>query len=264
MIKVNNLSVAYGKGMPNIIENMTFSLDEGCVLNILGQNAVGKTTLIKTLMRELQGYRGSIQINGKEIKEYSIREFAQLIGVVSTTFHTSQNLLVADYLVTGYINQMSPFSKPDSRYINQAYMVLEHFGKEELFNRPIEQLSSGERQIVMIARVLLQNPKIIIVDEPTANLDVKNQIIVLNQIKKLTKQGYTVIVTTHNPGHAYSIGGKILLMGKRRYVLGNIDEVLTSKNLSDYYGLKVTMRDVEDFKCMTFENDKDDGVKIIF
>lgn len=123
-------------------------------------------------------------------------------------FHVNDfEMFFQSYLFwTGFINQMNPFSKPDIKYINQAYEVLAGFGKEELFNKQIDQLSSGERQIVMIVRVLLQNPEIVIVDEPTANLDVKNQIVVLNQIKNLARQGYTVIVTTHNPGHAFSMG----------------------------------------------------------
>lgn len=265
MIKVNNLSVSYGKGLPDVINSMSFELEKGCILNILGQNAVGKTTLIRTLMRELQDYRGSIEIGGKDINSYSIREFAKLIGVVSTSYNTYQNLLVADYLVTGFINQMTPFSKPTGEYFQNAYDVLSSFGKQDLFNKQIDQLSSGERQIVMIARVLLQNPEIIIFDEPTANLDVRNQIAVLSQIKKLSAQGYTVLVTTHNPGHAYSMGGRTLIMGRGKYRFGNTQEVITEQTLSEYYELDVTMRSVEEFQCMVFRNTEDEtGVHLVF
>ena len=96
MIKVDNLSVSYGKGMPSVIQGMSFNLEKGCVLNILGQNAVGKTTLIRTLMRELQSYEGSIKVGGNEINSYSVRDYAKMMGVVSTSFGTYQNLLVAD------------------------------------------------------------------------------------------------------------------------------------------------------------------------
>lgn len=265
MIRVENLSVSYGKGMPDVISNMTFQLDKGCILNILGQNAVGKTTLIRTLMRELQNYRGFIQVAGKEVGSYSIRDYAKIMGVVSTSFNTFQNLLVADYLVTGFINQMSPFSKPSGEYVQKAYEVLSSFGKQELFNKQIDQLSSGERQIVMIARVLLQNPQIIIVDEPTANLDVKNQIAVLNQIQELSAQGYTVLVTTHNPGHAYSMGGKTLIMGKGKYAFGDTSDIITEQTLSEYYELDVAMRTMNDFHCMVFQNsEQPNGVKLVF
>lgn len=265
MIKVDNLSVSYGKGMPDVICNMSFELEKGCILNILGQNAVGKTTLIRTLMRELNNYRGSIKVGSNEISSYSIRDYAQIMGVVSTSFNTYQNLLVADYLVTGFLNRMTPFAKPNSEYVQMAYDVLSNFGKQELFNKQIYQLSSGERQLVMIARVLLQNPEIIIVDEPTANLDVKNQIAILNVIKNLSKQGYTVLVTTHNPGHAYSLGGKTLMMGKGKYRFGDTTDIITEQTLSEYYELDVTMRSIEDFCCMVFRNNVDrDGVKLVF
>ena len=265
MIKIDDLSVSYGKGMPDVISNMSFDLDKGCILNIRGQNAVGKTTLIRTLMRELQNYRGSIRIGGAEIGSYPIQDYAKLMGVVSTSFNNSQNLIVADYLITGFINKMSPFSKPNSENIRKAFDVLSNLGKQELFNKQIDQLSSGERQIVMIARVLLQNPEIIIVDEPTANLDIKNQIVVLNQIQRLSAQGYTVLVTTHNPGHAYSLGGKTLMMGKGKYSFGNTHEVITEQSLSEYYELDVTVRSVDDFQCMFFQQSVDNnGIKLAF
>lgn len=265
MIKIDNLSVSYGKGLPDVISNMSFELEKGCILNILGQNAVGKTTLIRTLMRELQNYRGSVKVCGKEISSYSIRDYAKIMGVVSTSFNTYQNLLVADYLVTGFLNQMTPFSKPNSEYVQKAYEVLSSFGKQDLFNKQIDRLSSGERQIVMIARVLLQNPEIIIVDEPTANLDVKNQIAVLNQIQNLASRGYTVLVTTQNPGHAYSMGGKTLMMGKGKYCFGSTCEVITEQTLSEYYELDVTMQSAEDFRCIVFQNlENQNGVKLVF
>ena len=265
MIMVDSLSVSYGKGMPEVISDLSFSLEKGSILNILGQNAVGKTTLIRTLMRELPDYKGSIKVDGNDITSYSIRDYAKKVGVVSTSYKTFQNLLVADYLVTGFINQMTPFSKPSSTLFDSAYEVLGSFGKHDLFNKQIDQLSSGERQIVMIARVLLQNPEIIIVDEPTANLDVKNQIAVLNQIKRLSKNGYTVLVTTHNPGHAYTMGGKTLIMGKGKYRFGDTYEVITEQTLIEYYELDVTMRQVDNSQCMVFRNCNDpNGVQLIF
>ena len=265
MIKVDNLSVSYGKSLPFVFQGMSFELEKGTILNVLGQNAVGKTTLIRALTRNLQSYEGSIKVKGTEISEYSIKDYAKLVGVVSTSFTTYQNLLVADYLVTGFMNKMDPFAKPNAENVSKAYDKLAELGKPELFNKHIEQLSSGERQLVMIVRVLLQNPEIIIVDEPTANLDVKNQITVLHQIRKLSEQGYTVIVTTHNPGHAYLMGGKTLIMGKGKYSFGDTGAVIVEQTLSEYYGLTVSMKEVDDFKCMVFKNsDSADDIKIIF
>jgi len=232
---------------------------------ILGQNAVGKTTLIRTLMRELPNYQGSVKVGNSEIGDYSIRDYAKKIGVVSTASITFQNLLVADYLVTGFLNQMDPFSKPNNEYVKNAFDTLADFGKQELFNKQIDQLSSGEKQIVMIARVLLQNPEIIVFDEPTANLDVKNQLAVLNQIQRLSKRGYTIIVTTHNPGHAYSLGGKTLIMGKGKYRFGESSDIITEHTLSEYYELEATMQAVTDYQCIAFADpNSSSGIKLIF
>ena len=265
MIKVENLSVSYGKKLPDVLQNISFNLEKGNILNVLGKNATGKTTLIRTIMREISDYRGSIIVKGNEISSYSIKEYAKIVGVVSTAYNTYQNLLVADYLVTGFINQMTPFSRPGTEFIEKAYSTLGWFGKQELFNKQIDQLSSGEKQIVMIARVLLQNPEIIIFDEPTANLDVKNQITVLNHILGLSKKGYTIIVTTHNPGHAFSMEGKTLIMSNKRYSFGDTDEIITENILSDFYGLDVRIKHVENYRCMIFQDhENDDGIRLIF
>ncbi len=264
MIEVSGLSVTYGRGMPDVINNMSFDLDRGCVLNILGQNAAGKTTLIRTLTRELRGYRGSVRIAGREITDYSIRDYARVVGVVSTSFSTYQNLLVADYLMTGFVSQMAPLSKPSDEYAQKAFDILERFSKQDLFNKQIDQLSSGERQIVMIARVLLQDPDVVIVDEPTANLDVRNQIAVLNEIRRLSSEGYTVVVTSHNPGHARVMGGKTLIMGAGMYTFGDTNQILCEETLSGYYGLDVAMRSIDSFECMVFRDGARDGVELVF
>ena len=264
MIEVSGLSVSYGKGMPDVISGMSFNLDRGSVLNVLGQNAVGKTTLIRTLTRELRGYRGSARIAGREITDYSIRDYSRVVGVVSSSFSTYQNLLVADYLMTGFVNRLAQLSKPGGELAQKAFDVLEGFGKEGLFNKQIDQLSSGERQIVMIVRVLLQDPEVIIVDEPTANLDVRNQMAVLHEIKRLSSEGYTILVTSHNPGHARVMGGKTLIMGAGTYSFGDTFQVLREETLSRYYGLDVATRSVDGLECMVFRDGVRDGVELVF
>lgn len=263
MLKVNDLSVSYGEKQPLILQNLSFDLRRGSILNILGQNAVGKTTLIRCLIRELTNYEGQIMIDDQDVRSFSIKEYAKKVGVVSASFQAYQNLLVADYLLTGFINQLSNFSRPSKTLVEKAYSVLDGFNKPELFNKQINQLSSGEMQLVMIARVIIQDPQIIIVDEPTANLDVKNQIFVLEQIVQLSKQGYTVIITTHNPGHAISLGGKTLLMGKRKYIYGDTAEVICSDRLTEYYGLTVKIKKESDYQVIVFTEGDSGTIKLI-
>ena len=263
MLKIDNLSVAYNKEFPNVITGLSLDLNKGDVLNVLGQNAVGKTTLINCLTRMLLHYSGDIFLQGKEIRSYSIKDYSKLVGMVSASFNAYQNLLVADYLVTGFLNQTAMFARPSRDMIEQAYAVLEQFGKQELFNKQIDQLSSGERQLVMISRVILQNPEIIIVDEPTSNLDVKNQIVVLEQIQKLSELGYTVIITTHNPGHALNLKGKTLLMGHSKYLFGDTQKIIIEKNLTEFYELHTISYDAFGTKCIVFEGFNDSPIKIV-
>lgn len=263
MLKVNDLSVSYSEKQPLILQNLSFELQRGSILNILGQNAVGKTTLIRCLIRELTNYDGQILIDDHDVRSFSIKDYAKKVGVVSASFQAYQNLLVADYLLTGFINQLSNFSRPSRELVDKAYSVLEGFNKPELFNKQINQLSSGEMQLVMIARVIIQNPQIVIVDEPTANLDVKNQIFVLEQIVNLSRQGYTVIITTHNPGHAISLGGKTLLMGKRKYMFGDTAEVITDERLTEYYGLNVKIKKESDYQVIVFTEGNSEDIKLI-
>jgi iron complex transport system ATP-binding protein len=263
MLKVNDLSVSYGEKQPLILQNLSFDLQRGSILNILGQNAVGKTTLIRCLIRELTNYDGQIMIDDQDVRSFSIKEYAKKVGVVSASFQAYQNLLVADYLLTGFANQLSNFSRPSKTLVEKAYAILDGFNKPELFNKQINQLSSGEMQLVMIARVIIQDPQIIIVDEPTANLDVKNQIFVLEQIVQLSKQGYTVIITTHNPGHAVSLGGKTLLMGKRKYVFGDTAEVISSDRLTEYYGLNVMIQKESDYQVIVFTEGESNAIKLV-
>ena len=263
MLRVDNLSAAYAKTLPLVISSLSFSLEKGGILNVLGQNAVGKTTLIRCLVRELSDYSGQILIHDKEIRSYSIKAYSKMVGVVSASFNTYQNLLVADYLVTGFLNQTGFITRPTKEMVERAFFVLERFGKQDLFNKQVDQLSSGEKQLIMISRVILQNPEVIIVDEPTSNLDVKNQIAVLEQIQQLSELGYTVITTTHNPGHALCLGGKTLLMGAGKYVFGSTQEIIVSENLSEYYGLHTTMVDEAGFQCIVFNREIDSRIKLV-
>ena len=263
MLVVRNLSVAYGKGLPQVLTDLSFSLNKGEILNILGQNAVGKTTLIRCLVRELPDYSGQIMIHNKEIRSYSIKEYSKTVGVVSASFNAYQNLLVADYLVTGFLNQTSLLARPTSTMIEKAFSALERFGKQDLFTKNVNQLSSGEKQLVMISRIILQNPALIIVDEPTANLDVKNQIAVLEQIHELSELGYTVITTTHNPGHALCLGGKTLLMGAGKYMYGDTQRIINAQNLEEYYDLHTIMFEESGIKSIVFSRVKDKSIQLV-
>ena len=263
MIEIKNLSFQYDKKSRLIFNNLSFNLDDNCLLSVLGKNGIGKTTLIKCLTKEINDYSGEILINGKNIKEMTDLEISKKIAGVATNNSIYQNLNVADYVVMGFANKLTFFQVPNKDLYCKALEILESLGYADLLNKLMFELSSGEKQIVRIARAILQEPEIIIFDEPTANLDIKNQLVVLSQISNLLERKYTVITTTHNPGHVIELGGNVLIMSENIVNFGNVDDVLTQENLENAYGLKVILAK-ENARTITTFFDENDNHKLIF
>lgn len=263
MIKIKDIDVSYSKQSLNIISALSLEIKKGSITCILGQNGVGKSTLLRCLTRELVPSAGDIYVAGKPIADYTIKEYAQKVGVVASQSVMYQNLLVADYLLTGYANTLTPFEKPNHEKLNNVLEVLALFKKEDLFNKKMEQISSGEKQLVMISRAIVQNPDVILLDEPMANLDVKNQLSVLENICVLKDKGYTVVLTTHNPGHALALNEQVLLMGKGKYLVGATKEVVTEESLSECYETPVSIHLNEDYQSIIFHGDAGSKLKVI-
>lgn len=255
MIEVRELSFKYKSNAPLILHNISFSVCDGSILSILGKNGVGKTTFIRCLTAEIKNYSGSIKIDGREVKELSVSDLSKSIAVVASNNPCYQNLSVADFLVTGFANRLTTLQAPNRQQYEMACSVLEELGHVDLLNRAIFELSSGEMQVVKIARAILQNPKIIVFDEPTSNLDIKNQLIVLNQITNLAQRGYTVITTTHNPGQSIELGGQVLMMTGKQYMFGNADVILNAENLHDVYNLDVLIEQSKFRNIATFQDE---------
>lgn len=156
--------------------------------------------------------------------------------------------------MTGFANQLASFSSPNREQYERAASILEKMGQIALLNRNIFQLSSGELQIVKIARAILQNPHVIVFDEPTSNLDIKNQLLVLEQITALSEQGYTVITTTHNPGQSIELGGMVLMLSEGHQFFGSVDNVMTEDNLNTIYGLSTEIGYKDKRRFTIFEN----------
>ena len=263
MIKVKSLSFQYNTQSPLLFKDLSFGVAEGEVLVVLGKNGVGKTTLLKCLTTELKGYSGEILIDGKNIRNYGVAELSKMVAIVASNNPCYQNLKVADYLVTGYANTLTSLQMPSKKQYEEAFQIISDLGQEKLYDRNIFELSSGEMQIVKIGRAIIQKPKVILFDEPTSNLDVKNQLMVLEQISYLSSKGFTVITTTHNPGQAIELNGKVLMFLDGSQLFGDVKDVISADRLRSIYDLEATITEIDGRLATVFYN-HDKSHKLIF
>ncbi len=222
VIELNNLGFYYIKDKW-IFKNYNVNIKKGSITAILGPNGKGKTTLLKTILNLEKPKEGKIIVNGQ-------------ISFVPQLFQTTFSYRVLDMVVMGRAKQIGLFSTPSKEDENLAIEALKKFNLEDFAYKSFSQLSGGQRQLVIIARALVANAQILILDEPTSALDLKNQMIVLEWINKLSREGLTIIFTTHHPHHALHIANKTLLMlDSENYKFDNTKEVLIEENLYKLY-----------------------------
>jgi iron complex transport system ATP-binding protein len=250
-LEVKEVSCGYsGKA---ILNNLTVEIYSGEILCILGPNGVGKTTLFKTIMNFLPPVSGNITLNGQDIGLWPKRKLARHLGYVPQAHVPPFPFSVIDVVTMGKTANLGAFSSPSARDIMDSEESLELLGIGGLKDRIYTELSGGERQMVLIARALTQNPDIILMDEPTSNLDFGNQVRVLERINELAGKGLAIVMTSHVPDHAFLCSAKTaLLCGDGNMRTGSADEIITEENLNEAYGVGVKI----------FESVTEDGNRI--
>lgn len=236
-----------GYGAREVVKDISFSVESGEILCLLGPNGVGKTTLFKTLLGFLKLKGGEITLDGENVAKWSRQRLAKTVGYVPQAHTPPFPFRVMDVVVMGRTAHMGMFGSPSRKDHDIAEETLERMSISFLKDRIYTELSGGERQMVLIARALTQQPDILIMDEPTSNLDFGNQIRVLEQVNILAKQGLGVIMTSHFPNHAFLCSSKVaLLLKNHSFLVGGVDEVITEQNLHSAYGIQVKIASVND------------------
>lgn len=212
------------------------ALGTGEVLALLGPNGSGKTTLLKTLLGLLAPKAGTVRLDAHDFTQLSERERARAIAYVPQTHHATFAFSVETVVLMGRTAHGSLFSRPSERDRAVAAGAMERFGIGALAGRPYTMISGGERQLVLLARALAQEPQFIVLDEPTASLDFGNQGKVMNEIRALAAGGHGVLFTTHDPNHALRAADRAcLLRGGETLAAGPVGEVLTKTMLESLY-----------------------------
>ena len=215
-------------------------LQQGEVLALLGPNGSGKTTLLKTLLGILTPLAGEPTIDGTPIGRLSAAERARRIAYVPQSHTPSFAFTVETIVLMGRTAHGNLFSAPSGADRAVAARALERFGIAALSTRPYTMISGGERQLVLLARALAQEPRFIVLDEPTASLDFGNQGKVLREMRALAASGHGVLFTTHDPNPALRAADRAFLMRSgARLAEGKVREVLTRGRLEELYGTPV-------------------------
>lgn len=240
MIKVENLCYHY-KGGPSVLENVSFEVQDGSFLAILGNNGVGKSTLLKCFNKILTPDAGSILMDGENLLKLSGREIAKRIAFVAQTVPSTQ-MTVHDVVMLGRKPYMQwGFTERDHEIVHEA---MERLEISHLRGRFLSQLSGGERQKVMLARALAQQPKVLLLDEPTSSLDIQNQYQVLEIVRDICKKdGITAVVVIHDLNLALRFCDSFVLMRQGRVYRSGGREILDRQTLTDVY--KISAQPVE-------------------
>jgi len=240
-ICVSDLSFSYGDA--RVLKDVNFSVGEGELMSVVGPNGVGKSTLFYCLLGIFDNYKGKISIKDIDIKNLGVQEMAKLIAYVPQSHFPSFNFSVFDMVLLGTSVQISSVSTPGKKQIQLAESAMDRLGISHLRERGYTKISGGERQLALIARALVQQTNVLILDEPTANLDFGNQIRVLEQIRSLTKEGYTIIQSTHNPEQAFMYSDRVLAMHRGRVLAdGSPSEIVTEELVHKLYGVDVKIK----------------------
>jgi iron complex transport system ATP-binding protein len=243
MLSVRNLHAGYDD--TEIVHGVSFDVADGEFCCIIGSNGCGKTTLLKNLLGLIKPWEGTVTMDGDNVLELPEREMARRFAYIPQAHTPPFPYSVRDVVILGrtpYLNRMAIVS-PEDRLV--AYRSMKQLGIENLADETYTDLSGGQRQLVLIARALTQQPKVLIMDEPTASLDFGNQQLVLSRMKTLSSQGMSVIMVTHDPDHALYCADRVVVMKKGRVIKdGTAEETITTQTLQDIYQTQVQVLDV--------------------
>ncbi len=242
MMEVKNLSFHY-KGAPQVLKDVSFSMEPGQFLAILGNNGVGKSTLLKCFNHILRPDAGQVLLDGKNLLTVSSREVAKQVAFVAQSVPNTQ-MTVHDVVMLGRRPYMQwGFTENDHAIVHDA---MHRLGVEEMRGRFLSQLSGGEKQKVMLARALAQQPKVLLLDEPTSALDIQNQYQVLNLVREIChKDNMIAVVVIHDLNLALRFCDRFLLMKDGKVYRHGDRSILDSTALKEVYGVDAKVVEIE-------------------
>lgn len=245
IFEVRNGGFGYKNHTP-VLQDISFKLEEGEVLAILGPNGVGKTTLLRCMMGMLKWKFGGSYLNEKNIGSLREKDIWQSIAYVPQAKGVAFSYTVEEMVLLGRSSHIGMTQQPGKADKEIALQSLESVRMLHLKDKYCNQISGGELQMVLIARALCSQPKMLVLDEPESNLDFRNQLIVLETIQSLSKnQKISCLFNTHYPAHALKIADNALLLSKEGHsFFGKAKDVISCENMKQIFNVSVHIEDI--------------------
>ncbi len=238
MIKIEVQNISLGYSRKEVLKDVTFQVMPGEMVGLIGPNGCGKSTIIRALTRIISPYRGRILLDGKDIVSIPRQELARMIGVVPQMPLLPSAFTAFEVVLMGRNPHLGLFQYEGPKELDIAWQAMERTMTHHLARRRVGELSGGEIQCLLIARVLAQETKAILLDEPTANLDIGRQVEILNLIKNLCRtNNLAVLAALHDLNLASQYCDRLVLINNGRiHAQGTPSEVITPQNIKEVYG----------------------------
>jgi iron complex transport system ATP-binding protein len=251
ILQAKAINFTYASATQAALKEISFDIYPSSVTAILGPNGAGKTTLLHLLLGLNRPATGTILLNDISIDQYSRHELSQQIGLVPQSEYVPFAYSVLEFVVLGRAPYLGPLELPGEADIDIARGAMQEVGISHLEERAIPELSGGELQLVLLARALCQQPRILLLDEPTSHLDLANRNITLKILDRLRTNGTTIIFSTHDPEAAALIADHLVLMRAGEVLnSGSLEQVFTSEMLSRVYGTPVEVLSVNGMRVV--------------
>ena len=237
-MRIEDLHFSYGNH--EVLKGVSFGVEDRGFVSLLGPNGAGKSTLFRCMLGLLEPASGSVHICGRDIRNMPPAELSHRVAYIPQSHTPVFNFSVFDMVLMGTTAQLPRFSSPGKKQRELAEAAMERMGISHLRNRGCGNISGGERQLALIARAIAQQAKILVMDEPSASLDYGNKLRVMETVKSLTADDYTIIQSTHDPDQAYLYSDQILaLYDGKILACGTPRDTVTSDLISALYGVDV-------------------------
>jgi iron complex transport system ATP-binding protein len=244
-LSFQEVSFGYVRARP-ILREMSFELQPGRITAILGPNGCGKTTLLHLALGWLSPWRGEIRLDGRLLCQYPPAERARRMALVPQREQSPFDYTVFDYVLMGRAAHLPPLGMPAETDHAAALQALEQVGMRSLADHPVPQLSGGEHQLMLLARAIAQETPLLLLDEPTAHLDLHNKARLVEMLRGQRARGISLLMSSHEPEVVLALADDILLMepdGRAQF--GPLEQIFTAEALSRIYNLPIRLVDVD-------------------